>query len=197
MKTNEMEGAVEAVLFASGSPVETKKLALALDCEEAAVAPILEAMNARYQAADSGFFIKKIEDGFQLCTNPRYTEQIRKSLKLEKKQPLSQTLLETLAIIAYMQPVTRAQIAEIRGTDAQHSVNKLMEKGLVCERGRLDAPGKPILFGTTDEFLRRFGFSSINEIPAAMQELEAAIQAPQTDTDGLPASPDAAEEPPL
>ena len=176
MDINEIHGAVEAVLFASGDAVERGRLAEAVGCDEDALCKTVALMNEYYENEKRGIAIIKIEDGYQLSTNRRYSENVRMCLKLEKPRPLSQTLLETLAIIAYMQPVTKQQIAEIRGADANHAVNKLMEKGLVCEMGRHTAPGKPILFGTTDEFLRKFGMSSVSEMPETMMCIEESLR---------------------
>lgn len=171
----EIEGIIEAVLFAVGDPVEADRLAAAVGIDEETLLEAIASMNEGYEKRRRGITVKKLEERYQLSTSPRYTENIRKCLNLEKKRPLSRTLLETLAIIAYMQPVTKQQIMDIRGVDAKHAVNKLMEKGLVCEMGRHEAPGRPLLFGTTYEFLRKFGFSSINEMPDTMKKIEESL----------------------
>lgn len=190
-----VEGIIEAVLFAVGDPVEAEQLAEAADIGEKALEETVAAMNDDYEQNRRGITIKKIEGRYQLASSPVYAENVRKCLNLEKKKPLSRTLLETLAIIAYMQPVTKQQIMEIRGVDAKHAVNKLMEKGLVCEMGRHEAPGRPLLFGTTDEFLRKFGFSSISEMPLTMQKIEESLTDGENEEDSSEPETPQIEEP--
>ena len=175
MNLAEVEGAIEAVLFAAGSPVKMNILAEACGVNTDTLKKIVNVMNDKYEAGARGLIIKKLEDKYQMGTNEKYSDHIRFGLKLDKPQKLSQTLLETLAIIACMQPVTKQQIMEIRGVDAGHAVNRLMERDLICEMGRLDAPGKPILFGTSEEFLRTFGFSKADELPETMRMMEGEL----------------------
>lgn len=167
MSLNEIESVIEALLFASGEIVSTKSIASATEQSEKTITAVINNLIDKYDHEKRGIKIIQVGDGYQMCTNPEYFEYIRKLFQAPVKKTLSTTLLETLAIIAYKQPITKAQIEEIRGVSADHSVNKLVEYDLVCEKGRLDAPGRPILFGTTDEFLRFFGFSSLDNLPVS------------------------------
>lgn len=167
MSLNEIESVIEALLFASGEIVSTKSIASATEQSEKTITAVINNLIDKYNHEKRGIKIIQVGDGYQMCTNPEYFEYIRKLFQAPVKKTLSTTLLETLAIIAYKQPITKAQIEEIRGVSAEHSVNKLVEYDLVCEKGRLDAPGRPILFGTTDEFLRFFGFSSLDNLPVS------------------------------
>lgn len=170
MKITELEAVLEAVLFLAGEAVSLSVLSNAIGMDKATTRAILRTLADRYHQEKRGIQIMALDGSFQMCTAPQCFEAIRNLYNSPQKQGLSQTLLETLAIIAYKQPITKAQIEEIRGVSAEHAVNKLVEKKLVCESGRLDAPGKPILFGTTKEFLRFFGFSSTKELPPLPNE---------------------------
>ena len=159
----EREKILEAILFAAGDAVPVARLAEALGNDIPATRNLLLHMAEQYEAQESGIQIVEIGDTFSLCTNPKYYEYAKRLLPETPKRTLTQPLLETLSIIVYKQPVTKAVIEEIRGVSADHTVNKLVEYGLVVEQGRLDAPGKPILFGTSEEFLRHFGLRDIEE----------------------------------
>ncbi|MCL1987989.1 MAG: SMC-Scp complex subunit ScpB [Firmicutes bacterium] len=159
----EQQKILESVLFAAGSPVEVARLAEILGCNIPIARNILLDMSEHYKAEESGIQLVEYNDTFQLCTNPKYYPYVARLLPNVAKPSLTQPLLETLAIIAYKQPVTKSIIEDIRGVNADHAVNKLLEYNLVAELGRLDAPGKPILFGTSEEFLKFFGFKSISE----------------------------------
>ena len=159
----EQQKVLEAMLFAAGDAVPLSRLAGALGCDIPIARNLLTHMMERYKAEESGILLIEIEDSFQLCTNPKYHEYAQRLLPESPKRNLTQPLLETLSIIAYKQPVTKALIEEIRGVSADHAVNRLLEYGLVVEQGRLDAPGKPILFGTSEEFLRYFGLKTVEE----------------------------------
>ncbi|MBQ7646730.1 MAG: SMC-Scp complex subunit ScpB [Clostridia bacterium] len=155
----------EAVLFASGSPVPTARLMeiLSLSLEE--LDEIIKMLDKKYKNAESGISLVLINDAYQLCTKTAAAEYVKKALELRKTPPLSKASLEVLAIIAYNQPVTRSFIEQVRGTDSSYIVNNLLEKGLIYEADRLDAPGRPVLLATTDNFLRCFGISSLDELP--------------------------------
>lgn len=174
------EAALEAVLFTMGQSVETKVLAKAVDIEEAEVREILHHMIERYEASDRGIKLIELEDSFQMCTKSEYYETLIKVAAEPKRHVLSDVVLETLAIIAYKQPITRAEIEKIRGVSSDHAVNKLVEYNLVCEVGRLNAPGRPILFATTEEFLRKFGVGKLEELPsldlAKVEEIKAEVE---------------------
>lgn len=160
----EQEKILEALLFASGESVPVARLADAIGSEIPATRELLTHMADNYANEGAGLQLIELDDAFQLCTNPAYYEYVRKLLQAPTRKPLTQPLLETLSIIAYKQPVTKAVIEEIRGVNADHAVNRLMEYGLVVERGRLDAPGKPLLFGTSEDFLRFYGLRNLDEL---------------------------------
>lgn len=184
-----MEGAVEAILFTMGQSVELKTIARAIEQDEATTKRLIHNMMDRYQEERRGIQIIELENAYQLCTKKEYYAQLIRVASEPKKQVLSEVVLETLAIIAYKQPVTKSEIARIRGVSSDHAVNKLVEYGLVCEAGRLNAPGRPILFATTEEFLRRFGLGSLNSLPQldalqmAQLEEEANEEAKDTPLD--------------
>lgn len=186
MDINEYEAVIEALLFAYGNHLEIDKLALAINKDIKDTKNLVKGLMYKYKNENRGLQIIEVEGAYQMCTNPIYFTYIEKILKNNTKKALSQTLIETLAIIAYKQPITRSQIEEIRGVSAGHAINKLIEYNLVCEKGRLNAPGKPILFGTTNEFLKHFGFNSIESLPEmptnnenlfkeALEEIENSI----------------------
>ena len=127
-------------------------------------------MMDKYEAEDRGVRIIELEDAFQMCTKTQMYEYLIRVAKQPKKYVLTDVLLETLSIIAYKQPVTKLEIEKIRGVKSDHAVNKLVEYNLVCEKGRMEAPGKPILFGTTEEFLRRFSIQSVEDLPSLNPE---------------------------
>lgn len=161
-----IEAVVEAVLFTMGESVELKKLALAVDQDEDTTRKIIRNMMDRYNTSNHGIKIIELENSFQMCTKAEYYENLIKVASEPKKHVLTDSALETLSIIAYKQPVTRLEIEQIRGVKSDYAVNKLLEYNLITELGRLDAPGRPILFGTTEEFLRAFGLSSVEDLPA-------------------------------
>lgn len=161
----EMEAAIEAVLFTMGESVSIEKLAAAIEQDENTTYKIMKNMMDRYNEEKRGIKIIELEKAFQLCTRSEYYDYLIRVAKVPKKQVLTDVLLETLSIIAYKQPITKIQIEKIRGVKCDHAVNKLIEYGLVMEVGRMDAPGRPILFGTTEDFLRNFGVQSIDELP--------------------------------
>ncbi len=165
MEIKDMEAAVEAVLFAMGEAVPVKNLASMLDQGEEVTRKLVRNMMTKYDAKDRGIEIIEIGESFQLCTKKGMYEHLIQLTHQPKKHVLTDVVLETLSIIAYKQPVTRSEIERIRGVSCSHAINKLMEYNLVEEAGRLDAPGKPILFGTTEEFLRSFGVKSPEDLP--------------------------------
>lgn len=171
MSKKKMQAVIEAVLFTMGESVELDKLALAVDSDKETVRQVIADMMKQYEKEDRGIKVIELENAFQLCTKKEYYENLIKVAKAPKKQILSDTLLETLAIIAYKQPITKMEIEKIRGVSSEHAVNRLVEYGLCKELGRLDAPGRPMLFGTTEEFLRVFGVQSIDELPVISEDL--------------------------
>lgn len=180
MTLNELESIVEAILFAGGEAISVKSIASATEQSEKTVQSVINNLSDKYMYDKRGIKIIQVGEGYQMCTNPEYYDYIKKVFQAPARKTLSNTLLETLAIIAYKQPVTKSQIEDIRGVSADHAVNKLVEYGLIEEKGRLEAPGKPILFGTTDEFLRYFGFSTLENLPVSMaNEEQLRIEAEQ------------------
>lgn len=165
MSIEKMYAVIEAVLFTMGESVETAKLAAAIEQDVSTTVKLMHNLMDRYEAEDRGIKIIELGDSFQLCTKPETYEYLIKVAAQPKKQVLTDVLLETLSIIAYKQPITKQEIEGIRGVSCDHAVNKLVEYGLVDEVGRLDAPGRPILFGTTESFLRSFGVRNVDELP--------------------------------
>lgn len=159
------EAAAEAVLFTMGSAVELRELSAALETGEEEAQAAVERLREKYREEGRGLSIIELSGSFQMCTKAEYYENLIRVAKAPKKQALSDVVLETLSIIAYKQPITKIEIEQIRGVKSDHAVNRLIEYNLVYEVGRLDAPGRPALFATTEEFLRRFGVGSMEELP--------------------------------
>ncbi len=201
------EGIVEAVLFTMGKSVELRQLAAALDCDEYTARQAVLRLKDRYEQEDRAMQIIELEDSWQMCTKKDFYEALIKVAKTPKKQVLTEAVLETLSIVAYKQPVTRTELDRIRGVSCEYALNRLIEYGLVYEAGRLDAPGRPSLFATTEEFLRRFGIGSKSALPEIDHDREAEIVAEVTrevgywpegagtapETDGRTVPADAAE----
>ena len=171
MNKNKTKAAIEAILFTMGNSVELDKIAMAVGLDKENVRDIIQEMIQEYNSDDRGIKIIELDNAFQLCTKKEYYENLIKVAKAPKKQVLSEALLETLSIIAYKQPVTRLEIEKIRGVSSEKAINRLMEFDLCKELGRLDAPGRPMLFATTEEFLRVFGVQSIDELPVISEDL--------------------------
>lgn len=172
MKINLAEAQIEAILFTMGEAVEINRVAAAIDHDEETTRKIIHNMMDKYASEDRGIQIIELEGSFQLCTKPSLYESIIKIAHIPRKHVLTDVLLETLSIIAYKQPITKMQIEAIRGVKSDHAVNKLIEYNLVCEMGRMDAPGRPILFGTTEDFLRNFGLNSLESLPIFNPEMK-------------------------
>ena len=162
---------VEAVLFAMGNSVELKKLASVLNMSDTETKALIGSMQEEYNSdVNRGITIVELEGSIQMCSKTEMYEHHMKIATVPKHYSLTDTVLETLSIVAYKQPVTRIEIEKIRGVNCDHAVNKLLEYGLITELGRLDAPGRPLLFGTTEEFLRCFGVKSLDELPTVSAE---------------------------
>lgn len=160
------KAAIEAILFTMGESVELGRIADAIQLNEKETKKLLDELIEEYRSSSNiGMNIIELDGAYQMCTKPQMYEYLIRIAKQPKKRVLTDVLLETLSIIAYKQPVTKAEIEKIRGVSSEHAVSKLVEYNLVQELGRLDAPGRPLLFGTTEEFLRSFGVSSIDELP--------------------------------
>ncbi|WP_160680715.1 SMC-Scp complex subunit ScpB [Clostridium sp. C8-1-8] len=157
---------IESLLFVSGEPLGAKDIARILECQIDFVEEIVDAMTEEYENQGRGIKIISINGMYQLVTKPQNSDYIQKLLKKNTRQSLSQASLESLAIVAYKQPVTRVEIDEIRGVKSDSALQKLLEKNLIKEMGRLDVIGRPIQYGTTEEFLRQFGLEDLKELPS-------------------------------
>ncbi len=165
MKMNELEAAVEAILFASGEPIESERIAEALEQDNDIIVSVLEILQKHLDDSESGICLVKMDNLYQLCTRQKYAEQIRAVLEIKKNAPLSNAAFEVLAVIAYNQPVTKAFIEQVRGVDCSGVIQTLVIKGLIEERGRLELPGRPLIYGTTAEFLKCFCVNNLSELP--------------------------------
>ena len=166
MEIKRIERIIEAILFTMGDSVEVSHIASAIEHDVSTTRKIIHNMMDRYEKEDRGIRIIELGDAFQMCTKPEMYEYLVRIAKQPKRHVLTDVMLETLSIVAYKQPVTRIEIEKIRGVKSDHAINKLIEYDLICEVGRLDAPGRPLLFGTTEEFLRRFSVQSLDELPS-------------------------------
>lgn len=170
MEINKLEGIIESILFTMGESGELQKIAAAIEHDEATTRKVIHQMMDKYEVESRGIRIVELNDSFQMCTKKEMYEYLIRIAKQPKRYMLTDVLLETLSIIAYKQPVTKLEVEKIRGVKSDHAVNKLVEYNLACEVGRLDAPGRPLLFGTTEEFLRRFGVQSVDDLPILNHE---------------------------
>lgn len=170
MEIKKLQGIIESILFTMGESVELSRIASAIGHDEDTTRKLIHNMMDRYKEESRGICIIELDDSFQMCTKKEMYEYLIRIAKQPKRYVLTDVMLETLSIVAYRQPVTRLEIEKIRGVKTDHAVNKLVEYGLIEETGRLDAPGRPLLFGTTEEFLRRFGVQSLEELPTLDSE---------------------------
>ena len=182
----EIEAAVEGILFASGEPVAGDRICVALDMDRPTVELVLQRLQDYYSYERRGIRLLKMEDSYQLCSAPEYGDQIRKAFEIRKPAKLSQPALEVLTIIAYYQPTTRAYVDQIRGVDSSYTVGLLLDRHLIEECGRLQVPGRPRLYRTTQSFLRAFHLNSLEDLPQ-MPGLEADGQMRLDDEGNLPA----------
>ena len=170
MENKNYEAIIEAILFTMGNSVELEKIASAIELDTVQTKKIIEQMMEYYERPESGVKIVELDGSYQMCTKSEMYEYLIRIAKQPKKYVLTDVMLETLSIIAYRQPITKLEIEKIRGVKSDHAVSKLVEYNLVCELGRLDAPGRPLLFGTTEEFLRRFSVQSLDDLPGIEPE---------------------------
>lgn len=168
---NNYEAQIEAILFTMGESVEISKLATALELKTGEVKKIVKGMQEKLKDSSRGIKIIELDGAYQMCTKPEMYESLIKVAKQPKRQVLTDVLMETLSIIAYKQPITKAEIERIRGVKCDFAVNKLIEYELIEEIGRMDTPGRPLIFGTSEEFLRRFGVESSDKLPIINQEM--------------------------
>ena len=154
----------EAVLFAAAEPIEHTRLSIVLGTDSEVTLEILDILKEKYELEESGLCLLKLGSKYQLCSKKEYINEVRAVLDLKRNTPLSQAAFEVLAIIAYNQPITKPYIEQIRGVDCSGVVSTLCQRGLIEEKGRLEVPGRPVLYGTTDDFLRCFSLSALSEL---------------------------------
>ena len=183
MNAKELTAAAEAILFASGEPVELKRIAQALGIGEGQAEQIVLNLAAQLDERESGLQILAIEDKFQMCPRPEYVDTVRSILEVRRNAPLSQAAFEVLAVVAYNQPVTKAFVEQVRGVDCSGVISSLVQKRLIEECGRLELPGRPLLYKTTADFLRCFSISSLDELPPLPEEAE---ESPAENTEKTP-----------
>ena len=165
MTFNQMRAAAEAILFAAGEPVEISRIAQALDIEVEDAVLVLQSCAEQLDERESGVCLLRLGERYQLCTRQEYAENIRSVLEMKRNAPLSSAAFEVLAVVAYNQPVTKSYVEQVRGVDCSGVIATLCQKGLVEEKGRLDLPGRPLLYGTTAEFLKCFCLESLSDLP--------------------------------
>ena len=191
MEQNDLQRALMAVLFAAGEPVEASRLAESLQVDESEIHRECEALISALSYHRSGIRIVKLEDAYQMCSSAEMAEYVTKTLETRKPPKLSPSQLETLTVIAYYQPATKAYVETIRGVDSAYSVSALLTKKLIRECGRLNVPGRPILYETTPDFLRVFGLESLADLPD-IEKVDIAVKKEQLQLDldaAQPASP--------
>ena len=179
-----LSGQAEAILFASGEPLPLERLAQVLGVRVYVVEEILTKLQRKYNTSKSGIHLLILGDSAQFCTNPAFIEPVRQALDLRRNTPLSQAAMEVLAVVAYNQPVTKAFVEQVRGVDCSGVVGSLVQKGLLEERGRLELPGRPLLYGTTENFLRCFQLASIEQLPPPRGEEDASEETGEDAEDG-------------
>jgi segregation and condensation protein B len=183
MNNSELMPMLEAVLFAMGEPIEIERLCVALELDEIVVSEVLAQLQEKYNSDDYGICLLRLDNKYQICTKQKYADNIRSVIEVKKNAPLSQAAFEVLAIIAYNQPVTKAFVEQIRGVDCSGVISSLCQKSLIEEKGRLDLPGRPLIYGTTAEFLRCFCISSLDELPPLPENPSEEV-ADTTESDG-------------
>lgn len=165
MTVNELKSAIESILFASGEPASIERISEIFNENKKIISNVIEELIDKFEKSDSGIRILKLNDKVQMCSKTENSSYVKEFMNMKRRVPLSSAAMEVLAIIAYNQPVTKAFIEQIRGVDCSSIVNNLNEKALIEERGRLELPGRPIMYGTTLNFLRCFGIESIDDLP--------------------------------
>ncbi len=166
MNKKQTIAALEAVLFASGDPISIERLSQTFEIKPEEIEKYINELEKKYESQDNGFYVTRLENTYQLVTREEFAPYIKKAFDIKRRTPLSPAALEVLAVIAYNQPVTRAFIEQVRGVDCSGVVTTLVEKGLIEERGRLELPGRPLLYGTTKTFLRSFSLNDLGDLPA-------------------------------
>ncbi len=179
MEIKKIQGAIEAILFASGEPVALDRIARVLGMDRPTAEKVMTNLTDRFNSLNGGIRVVRLADEWQMCTRPEYAEYVRSALDMRRNMPLSQAALEVLAVVAYNQPVTKAFVEQVRGVDCSGVIGSLTSKGLVEEHGRLEMPGRPLLYRTTPDFLRCLGISSLDELPPLEREKEESSEAPE------------------
>lgn len=186
MNQQELQGALEAILFAAGDPLPVKRIAAALELPPEDVEQAVTDLSEELDRRQSGLVLKRLGDQVQLCTRTEFSEPVRQVLAMKKNTPLSGAAFEVLAVIAYNQPVTKSFVEQVRGVDCSGVIGSLTQKGLIEEKGRLDLPGRPILYGTTPAFLRCFCIESLDELPPLPeQDAPEPEEEPSDDDNGI------------
>lgn len=185
MEIKQYQAAIEAVLFASGEPVAAGRLAEVLELDEETTVRLADDLMQDINTRGGGLRMLQLDGRYQLCTNADYAGYVRKALEIRRNTPLSQAAMEVLAIVAYNQPVTRAFIEQVRGVDCGAVVQGLVQKSLIEEKGRLELPGRPLLYGTTADFLRSFGLNSLEGLPPLPQKEEENAGMEETTLDDV------------
>lgn len=191
MSSENIKSTVEALIFASGDPISTDRICEILDCTEDEALSCISDLSAEYKNRGSAMQIIKLNDSWQMTTLPQYAAPIRRMLEIQRNTPLSQAAFEVLAVVAYNQPVTKSFVEQVRGVDCSGVISSLVEKGLVEERGRLELPGRPLIYGTTDRFLRCFSLETLSdlpELPHDEEKPEDAENAPSESNDNADVS---------
>ncbi len=194
MTNSEIKAACEAVLFACGESVNAKRIARALEIDEKPVEEQLEKLVEEYSDDSRGVSVLKLNDSYLMCNKRAHGETIRKVMDMKKNSPLSQAALEVLAVIAYNQPVTKAFVEQVRGVDCSGVIGSLVTKNLVEEKGRLELPGRPLLYGTTENFLKCFQLESLEQLPPLPQPEESKDEGESTEDKGGETAEVAAEK---
>ncbi len=175
MEIKQYQAALEAILFASGEPMSLSRLAQALELDEETTGRLADDWVQDVNTRQGGITALRLEDSYQLCSSKEYAAYVRRAMEIRRNAPLSQAAMEVLAIIAYNQPVTRPFVEQVRGVDCSGVMQSLQQKGLIEEKGRLDLPGRPLLYGTTQSFLRCFGLNSPEQLPPLPQKQEQSL----------------------
>lgn len=184
MSDRSFKCAIEAILFASGESVSLQRIAAALELTKAEAKNLVDELMTEYMSGDRGITIIKLEDSYQMVSVKKYAKEIRTVMDLRRNTPLSQAALEVLAVIAYNQPVTKAFVEQVRGVDCSGVIGSLTSKNLIEEKGRLELPGRPLIYGTTENFLRCFSLSGIDELPELPQKSNEGEVTDDTDAQG-------------
>lgn len=183
MMIKQLQAAIEAILFASGEPISLDRIACSVQADKTTVRSLIELSIDKFESENSGIYIAKLDDKYQMCTKPQFGDYIRKAMDMRRNVPLSSKAMEVLAIIAYNQPVTKSFVEQVRGVDCSGIISSLSNKGLIEEKGRLELPGRPLLYGTSANFLRCFNISSIDELPPVIHEGDTSLNDKESKND--------------